>query len=227
MLTRILMFPFVIAVAFLWLGLGLVFAIPLIAKAVVFFTIELLFAAIIQRPRSARTGEGLRTALLFYPNGFRIIFGTLGPYDEDSENSDGPWEFSSGFWGPLFDVIRSILLALTFWATTALFFHHIGIYRVELIERLERRILSAIGLSISGGDPTQTTRNDCVVNADRANLRETASHTSDVITELDRGAELALVADANPGDSWISVRSESGLSGYIARSLVLCRSPPP
>jgi hypothetical protein len=227
MLARVLMTPFVIGVALVWLCIGWIFAIPLIAKAVVFFTAELLIAAITQGHRAARkpTGQGLKSALVFYPNGFSIIFGTLASLDEEPSTVD-PWEFGSGCLSPLFDMVRIFFLALIFWGTTALFFHHIGLVDLPIIRGIEERAVGMAHLTpalepVSGGE------GQCSVIAERANLRSAANANARPVTQLERGATLTLVRDPFTGDNWISVRTGAGELGFIARSTIECSVPPP
>ena len=144
-LVQLLMAPFVIAVATLWAVVGLFFAFPLVVKAIVIFTIDLLISALTQQ-RHSRAAEGLRHALLFYPRGFAIIVSALNLNANPPSEEERAYEFARGRFGPLVDSGKMIVLALVFWGTSAMFFHHLGVMRIERIAEWEQSIGSLVGL---------------------------------------------------------------------------------
>jgi hypothetical protein len=223
-LVQVLMLPFVIGVAIIWAVVGLVFAAPLIAKAILIFTIDLLVSAMTQQ-RHARAAEGLKNALTFYPKGFAIIVGSLAFADQAPAESG--YEFAQGRWGPLIDSGKMILLALAFWGTTALFFHHMGIFEVERIARLDQGFANLVGIGstrVAAAAPRFAP--DCSINTPNTNLREAARLRSPSITRLPVGTELMLLDDPFAGDDWIRVGTRQSQSGYIAHDLLTCTTPP-
>ncbi len=225
-LVQFLMAPFVIGVAFIWVFVGLVFAAPLIAKSILIFTIDLLVSAMTQQ-RHSRAAEGLKSALTFYPKGFAIIFSSLTYPTHPPTDEQTAYEFAQGRWGPLVDSGKMILLALAFWGTTALFFHHLGIVEIERIARAEQGFANLVGLGptrVAAAAPRFAP--NCSVTAANANFREAARLQSPSITRLPEGEALMLIADPFQGDDWIRVSNRAGQTGYVARSLISCSTPP-
>ncbi|MGE0595953.1 MAG: SH3 domain-containing protein [Hyphomonadaceae bacterium] len=228
-LVQFLMLPFVIGVAIIWVFVGLVFAAPLIAKAILIFTLDLLVSAISQQ-RHTRAAEGLKQALTFYPRGFALIFGSLSSVSQPPDAEGAPYEFARGRWGPIVDSGKMIVLAVVFWGTTTLFFHHLGVVRIERIAEAERGVMDLVSfrprpVAAAAPEPTPT-RFDCRVNTPRSNLREAARRGSPSITRLPEGAEVALIEDPFAGDDWIRIATREGQRGYIHRDLITCSSPP-
>lgn len=226
-LVQFLMLPFVIGVAVIWVFVGLVFAAPLIAKAILIFTLDLLVSAISQQ-RHSRAAEGLKQALTFYPRGFALIFGSLSTVTQPPEaDGAGPaYAFAQGRWGPLVDSGKMILLALVFWATTALFFHHLGVMRIERIAQAEQSFADLFSFQARPVVAATPRTFECRVNTPRTNLREAARRGSPSQARLEEGAELALLDDPFAGDDWIRVETRDGLNGYVARDLITCPTPP-
>jgi hypothetical protein len=225
-LVQLLMAPFVVGVAIIWVFVGLVFATPLIAKAILIFTIDLLVSAMTQQ-RHSRAAEGLKNALTFYPKGFAIIFSSLSLALEPPSEAERAYEFAQGRWGPLIDSGKMILLALTFWGATALFFHHLGVVRIVRIAALEQSLVNLVGL----GPPRAAAAlapfaPDCTTTAANANLREAARRGAPSMARLPQGEALALRDDPFAGDNWIAVATHDGRAGFIARSLIVCGTPP-
>ena len=225
-LVQILMAPFVIGVALIWVFVGLIFAAPLIAKSILIFTVDLLVSAMTQQ-RHSRAAEGLKNALTFYPKGFAIIFSSLAFATNPPTDEQTAYEFAQGRWGPLVDSGKMIVLALVFWGTTALFFHHFGIVEIERIARAEQGLASLVGLG-----PTRVAaaaprfEPNCTVTTPNTNFREAARRQSPSIARLPEGEALMLVADPFQGDDWIRLANSAGQTGYIARSLIRCTTPP-
>lgn len=228
-LVQFLMLPFVIGVAIIWVFVGLVFAVPLVAKAILIFTLDLLVSAISQKQHS-RAAEGLKNALTFYPKGFALIFGSLRSVTEPPETETQAYEFAKGRWGPLVDSGKMILLALVFWGTTALFFHHLGVVRFERIAEAEQGFVDLFSFRprpVAAAAPEPAPAEfACRVNTPRSNLREAARRGSPSITRLAEGTELGLIDDPFAGDDWIRVATREGQRGYISRDLITCSTPP-
>lgn len=225
-LVQLLMAPFVIGVAILWALVGLLFAAPLIAKAILIFTIDLLVSALSQQ-RHSRAAEGLKNALLFYPKGFAIIISTLTLPTNPPTEEEKAYEFAQGRWGPIVDSGKMIMLALVFWGTTAMFFHHLGVYRIERIAAAEQGFASLIGLGptrVAAAEPRFDA--DCTINTPRTNLRQAARLQSPSITRLPVGAEIMLIDDPFAGDDWIHVANAEGQQGYVNRDLLTCATAP-
>ncbi|MDX2277808.1 MAG: SH3 domain-containing protein [Hyphomonadaceae bacterium] len=224
--VQILMAPFVVAVALIWTVVGLVFAAPLIAKAILIFTIDLLVSAITQQ-RTSRAAEGLKQALTFYPQGFAIIFSSLTHAHEPVTEEQRAYEFARGRFGPLVDSGKMILLALVFWGTTALFFHHLGVVRIERIAMLEQTALNLVGLGraqVAEAAPRFVP--DCSINTPNTNLRSAARLQSESITRLPQDAQVMLINDPFAGDDWIRIATQDGKSGYVNRDLLTCSVDP-
>lgn len=225
-LVQILMTPFVIAVALIWVVVGLVFAAPLIAKAILIFTIDLLVSAITQQ-RTSRAAEGLKQALTFYPQGFAIIFSSLVRATEPVTEEQRAYEFARGRFGPLVDSGKMILLALVFWGTTALFFHHLGVVRIERIAALEQSALNLVGLGRAQvAEAAPRFAPDCTINTPNTNLRAAARLESNSITRLPQDTQVMLIADPFGGDDWIRIATRDGKSGYVNRDLLTCSVNP-
>jgi hypothetical protein len=225
-IVQILMTPFVVAVALIWVVVGLVFAAPLIAKAILIFTIDLLVSAITQQ-RTSRAAEGLKQALTFYPQGFAIIFSSLMRAADPPTEDQRAYEFARGRFGPLVDSGKMILLALAFWGTTALFFHHLGVVRIERIAQLEQSALNLVGLGRAQvAEAAPRFAPDCAINTPNTNLRAAARLHSNSITRLPQGESVMLIDDPFGGDDWIRIATRNGASGYVNRDLLTCSVNP-
>lgn len=255
-LVQLLMAPFVIAVAALWAVVGLFFAFPLVVKAIVIFTMDLLISALTQQRRS-RAAEGLRHALLFYPRGFAIIISALNLSSNPPTEEEKAYEFARGRFGPLVDSGKMIVLALVFWGTSAMFFHHLGVMRIERIAEMEQGMASLVGLGptrVAAAQPqaeaapettpapqaetpppqaapqTQASarrfESDCTINTPRTNLRAAARRASPSQARLPNGTPVMTGDDPIGGDDWIRVATEDGRVGYVKRELLTCEREP-
>jgi uncharacterized protein YgiM (DUF1202 family) len=225
-IVQILMTPFVIAVALIWVIVGLVFAAPLIAKAILIFTIDLLVSAITQQ-RTSRAAEGLKQALTFYPQGFAIISSSLVRGAEPPTEEQRAYEFARGRLGPLVDSGKMILLALVFWGTTALFFHHLGVVRIDRIAQMEQSALGLVGLGRAQvAEAAPRFAPDCTINTPNTNLRAAARLQSNSITRLPQGESVMLIDDPFGGDDWIHITTRDNQTGYVNRDLLTCSVNP-
>lgn len=218
---KILLTPFVLLVASIWLVVGLAFYVPLIAKAVTLFTLQLLLAAITQRQTTA--GDGLQRALRFYPNGFVIIFNSL---NFDGKSAGGE-EYTRGFFGPLIDGLRAIFLALVFWATTLLFFHHLGVWKIGMIDRYEAELLSHLGIR-AAPLPPRTGPGDLQFSSvvRPANLRSGPGTEHPTVATLTPEQRLQILDDPDTTDNWVPVRTADGAEGFVALTLLETASSP-
>lgn len=225
-LVQFLMAPFVVAVALIWVVVGLVFAAPLIAKAILIFTVDLLVSAITQQ-RTSRAAEGLKQALTFYPQGFAIIFSSLTRAAEPLSEEQRAYEFARGRWGPLVDSGKMILLALVFWGTTTLYFHHLGVIRIERIAEAEQSLLNLVGLGRAQvAEAAQRFAPNCTINTPNTNLRAAARLQSNAIARLPQDTPVMLIDDPFAGDDWIRVATQDGKAGYVNRDLLTCSVDP-
>ena len=225
-LVQLLMLPFVIGVAILWAVVGLLFAAPLIAKAILIFTIDLLVSALSQQ-RHSRAAEGLKNALLFYPKGFAIILSTLTLATNPPTDEERAYEFAQGRWGPVVDSGKMIMLALVFWGTTAMFFHHLGVVRIDRIAAAEQGFASLVGLGPTRvAAAAQRFTPTCTINTPRTNLRQAARLQSPSITRLPVGEPMMVLDDPFAGDDWIRVGNRNGDEGYVNRDLLTCTQAP-
>jgi hypothetical protein len=177
--------------------------------------------------RHSRAAEGLKSALTFYPKGFAIIFSSLAYATHPPTDEQTAYEFAQGRWGPLVDSGKMILLALAFWGTTALFFHHFGIVEIERIARAEQGLANLVGLGLTRvAAAAPRFAPNCTVTTANANFRQAARLQSPSITRLPQGEALMLIADPFQGDDWIRVSNRAGQAGYVARSLITCMTPP-
>jgi hypothetical protein len=144
MFARIIIFPFVIVAAIVWAIIGLFFWIPMLAKSVTIFTFSVLANAIVNRP-AASSARNLERAVVYYVNGFGIIFSTLGAHRFDEDHPEHEGETSGGLIVSIFSnlimIFNAVVFASIFWLMFLIFIHHLGIINIPLVGYWEARLL--------------------------------------------------------------------------------------
>ena len=146
MFATIIIFPFVILAAIVWAVIGLFFWIPMLAKSVTIFTFSVLANAIVNRPATS-SARNLQRAVVYYINGFAIIFSTLNTHRFDEDYSDLEGGETSGslivaIFSNLIMIFNAVVFASIFWLMFLVFIHHLGILNIPLVGYWEARLFS-------------------------------------------------------------------------------------
>jgi len=144
--AQIIIFPFVIFAAVIWLFVGPIFWIPLLGKSVTIFTLAVLTSAITNRS-TANSSANLERAILYYFEGFKAILRSMNIDRSEKTAGDENESLIGSIFSNLASVFQMMAFASVFWITMFVFMHHLGILHLQFVADWEKRLFSSLAVS--------------------------------------------------------------------------------
>jgi hypothetical protein len=145
LLAQVIVLPFVLLTTLVWLIVGPLFWLPLLAKTTTIYMVSVLSQAVMGRQR-APSASALQRAITYYFNGFVIILRTLkmeppAEEEETSTPSFNIFELIFSLVRFVFTTLEMVVMAAIFWGGLLLILQHLDIIDLPWITSLERWFL--------------------------------------------------------------------------------------